>query len=83
MIQATSREAFLSVLESLPERQAEVLLTLSRIEPACSLDISDESGIPPNVVTPRVLELRKAGKVVESHRAKSRTGRTSIFWRVA
>jgi predicted ArsR family transcriptional regulator len=82
-MQATSLEAFESIRDSLPERQAEVFAWLRMIQPACSLEISDFSGIPPNVVTPRMLELRKAGLVVESHRAKCRTGRTAIYWRLA
>lgn len=79
-IQETSREAYHAA--DTATRRGQVLEALRALQPACSLDISDATGIPPNVVTPRVKELRESGAVVESHRAKSRTGRTAIHWRV-
>lgn len=84
-IQETSRAAYSAILRgyALNDRQREVFEALKALEPACNLDIVDATGIPTNVVTPRMLELRKKGRVVESHRDTSRTGRTAIYWKTA
>lgn len=84
-VQETSREAYSAIIRSyaLNDRQREVFDALKALQPACNLDITDATDIPPNVVTPRMLELRKKGRVREAYRAKSRTGRTAIYWEVA
>lgn len=83
-VQETSREAWREIQENLPERQRQVLETLRRIQPAANYDVAQASGFPPNVVTPRMLELRTAGLVIESHRERHPdTGRKAIYWKVA
>lgn len=45
--------------------------------------ISDHTKIPINVVTPRVNELRKLGKLIEAKKERdSATNRLTIFWKL-
>ena len=81
-MQETSLLAYRSL--NIPERQRQVYDALVKAGTACSKDLSDSTGIPPNVVTPRVLELRELGVVVQSHKAVNpSTNRTSIYWKAA
>lgn len=83
MIQDTSREAYRAIQPKLGDRQRQVLDALWP-NPRCSYELCALTGLPNNVVTPRIYELRKMGLVVESHRAVNpATNRTSIYWMVA
>lgn len=63
------------------KRQGEVLRALERIEPATNRMVSERSGVPINVVTPRMGELVRKGLVVEAYRNFDTNGRRAIFWR--
>ena len=77
----TSILAYYSVLESLGERQMEVLKAIDKIAPCSDLDISEYLGKPINTITPRRNELVYMGMVKESYTDISKqTGRRVIFW---
>lgn len=82
-LQQTSLLAFDSIQQYLGERQRQVYLALMSLGEATNTMISKASGLPINVVTPRVNELRKLGRVIESKKDPCRiTGRMAIYWRV-
>lgn len=65
------------------ERQRQCLEALEELEVACNRQISTRSGLPINVVTPRMNELQKLGRVVWHGRDKDPvTGMTVNYWRV-
>lgn len=45
--------------------------------------IADLTGLNPNTARPRRLELEKAGRIVASGTAKTRSGRKAVTWRAA
>lgn len=63
------------------KRQREVLDALREIFPATNRMISEYSGIPINVVTPRCGELVKKGLVVSAYTAVDMYGHKAIFWK--
>jgi DNA-binding MarR family transcriptional regulator len=63
------------------KRQHDVLSALREIEPATNRMVSEHSGIPINVVTPRCGELVRKGLVAEAYVNFDATGRRAIFWR--
>lgn len=65
------------------KRQREVLDALREIAPAPNRLISDHSGIPINVVTPRIGELAKKGLVTEAFTAVDIYGHRTIHWKPA
>jgi len=78
----TSLLAFHSLdKEKINKRQQDVLDALRKIQPATNRAVSLNSGIPINVVTPRMGELVQKGLVYEAYTAFDRTGRRAIFWR--
>ena len=82
-MQQTSILAFHSLdPNKLNERQQQVLEALEEIQPATNRMIAQKSRIPINVVTPRIGELRKKGKVEADHTGIDATGRSAIYWKV-
>lgn len=92
MIQQTSQ---LSLLETIAEgkinkRQQQILDCFNEIENIYGAkillnnrQISDRTKIPINVVTPRVNELRKLGKLIEAKKERDpATNRLTIFWKL-
>lgn len=67
--------------EQISKRQRDVLDALRKIQPATNRMVSERSGIPINVVTPRMFELVRKGAVKEAYRNVDQTGRKAIFWR--
>lgn len=80
MIQSTSREAYETVKPTLNKRQQLVLDYIKENHPCCNLDIAEGMLIPINAITPRVLELRGKGLIVEAFKDVSSSGRKAIFW---
>lgn len=77
----TSILAFRS-LNNINERQRQVYNALEEICPASNRQVSEQSHLPINTVTPRMGELVEAGRVVEAYRDRDdKTGRTVIFWK--
>jgi len=80
-LRTTSLLAYAEALSKINKRQLECLLTLDKLGEANNLMISKESGIPINVVTPRMGELRKKGLIKESKiDVCKETGRKTIFF---
>ncbi len=79
----TSLEAFWAIKPAhLSNRQQQVLETLRRLGSACNRQISAQSGLPINVVTPRCNELVRKGLIEQDHIKMDITGRRAIFWKV-
>lgn len=82
-MQQTSILAYHSLSSvKLNERQQQVLECLEEIQPATNRMIAQKSGIPINVVTPRMGELRKKSKVEAQFVGIDVTGRSAIYWKV-
>lgn len=81
-MQTTSLEAYKSLTSAkLNERQKQVLEALEEIAPATNRMISEHSGIPINVVTPRMGELAGKGKIEQAYVGVDVSGRKAIYWR--
>lgn len=81
MIQQTSLLAYLGeVRPKLNNSQQMVLEVLEQIYPANNKQIARHIGWSINSVTPRVLELRKAGRVQVVKIDKDESGRSSMFY---
>jgi predicted ArsR family transcriptional regulator len=82
----TSLKAYYDIKASgkLGRRQYQVLENLRYLKEATNTEVSVEARLPINQVTPRMLELRKSGLVVQASQRKCGiTGRTAKTWRVA
>lgn len=80
----TSLQAYWSLTNlQISKRQREVLHALNAIAPACNRQVSEYSGIPINVVTPRMNELVKKKIVVEAYQGFDITGKRVMFWELA
>jgi hypothetical protein len=79
----TSLQAYWSLeQEKINERQRQVLEALEEIAPANNRQVAFHSGIPINVVTPRMGELLKKHRIEQAYIGHdSATGRRAIFWR--
>lgn len=81
MIQETSREARAKVSPHIGRAQREILSFISTRVNATNREIAKGLGWEINRVTPRVLELRAMGRVIEAGRRNDmETGRRSIAW---
>lgn len=81
-MQTTSIEAYRSLTTvKLNERQQQVLEALEEISPATNRMISVHSGIPINVVTPRMGELASKLKVEQAYVGEDVSGRKAIYWK--
>jgi DNA-binding MarR family transcriptional regulator len=74
----TSREAYESVC--INDRQAEVLAAVEKLGPCSDLEISIETGLPINSITPRRGELVEAGLLVRAGEKRGATGRRCYLW---
>lgn len=85
MIQQTSLDSYWQLDDNtLGQRQAQVLEAIAIIEPANNRQIAEKANLPINVVTPRVVELRELGKIVEAFKATDEaTNRRTIYWRLS
>ena len=83
-MRATSLIAFSQIVESLGDRQMQVLKCIKEIGQPCSnLQISKYLHLPINSITPRVLELRKKGIVMMDRVGDCEfTGRKVIYWKI-
>lgn len=80
-MQQTSIFAYHSLdKKQIGKRQQQVLDALKEIQPATNRAISEHSGIPINVVTPRMGELVRKRLVNEAYTDFDTTGRRAIFW---
>lgn len=80
-MQQTSLLAYSLVSPKINRNQKLVLEALEEIAPACNKQIAEHMKWPINSVTPRVLELRHKGKVVQAYISKDLSGRRAIFWK--
>jgi DNA-binding Lrp family transcriptional regulator len=70
--------------KQLSKRKIQVLDGLRKLGTGTNRMISEASGVPINVVTPRMGEMVVEGVIEEDHRdVDPGTGRKAIFWRVA
>lgn len=65
----------------LNERQKLVLEALEEIQPATNKQLASHLGWAINTVTPRCLELRNKGMVVEAYVGFDAGGRQASYWR--
>lgn len=81
MIRDTSREAYASVAPHIGQKQAVVLGVIRSGNGMTNAEIAQALHLPINCVTPRCLELRKMGLVIEMGKRSCRvTGRTAYVW---
>jgi len=81
-LRTTSLLAFAKALENISTRQKQCLIILEELNEANNKMISESSGIPINVVTPRMNELKKKGLIQEIKLdVCPYTGRKTIFYR--
>lgn len=81
-LQQTSLEAWNNIQHGMGQRQLQVYLALKEMKEATNAMLSQRLQLPINCITPRTLELRQIGLVIESYRDKCPvTGRSAIFWR--
>lgn len=66
----------------LSKRKKQVRDGLRKIQPATNRMVAQYTGIPINVVTPRMGELFRDSLVEVDHKGLDVTGRQAIFWRV-
>jgi len=81
-VQYTSLLAYMDVLQDLGDKQRQVFKALCNIQPASNRQIALYLGWSINRVTPRVLELRKLGKVTDWGFI-SECGRRVFAWKIA
>ena len=82
-VQVTSIISYYEVLNTLGDRQKEVLLALKHLKIANNLMISNYLNLPINSITPRMNELRKKGIVIFHHTAACPiTKRASKFYTI-
>jgi predicted ArsR family transcriptional regulator len=79
----TSLEAYLLVKKDLSKRQTQVLEAVKRRQPCNYLTLCTELGLYPNSVTPRLGELVKKEKIVESYVKAGPTGKRMTYYRVS
>lgn len=83
MYSDTSAAGFAAVQKSLGRRQQEILRVFRASGAWSNRQISSITGIPINAVTPRVLELRQAGKLVHAgYTVDTLSGITVKTWKV-
>lgn len=82
MITQTSLIAYLDVKTKLGPRHVSVVQALQELGNANNRMLAAQLGWEINRVTPRVLELRQKGKVVQAYIDQDITGRSTIFWKL-
>jgi len=87
MIQQTSQLSLLDTIKEgkINKRQQQIIDFLSATKGYHNNnEIAHFTGLPINVVCPRVLELRKLGKIIEHKKMKDNvTNRLTIYWQLA
>jgi len=84
MIQDTSRWAYALATQNLNQKQKAVIDALRFFRNATNAEVAQHLGWEINRVTPRVLELRKLGKIIDTGRRTCKvTGNTAHAWRSA
>ena len=82
-MQQTSLLAYSQLQPELGERQRLVLEALRKLKEANNLMVSKSLGLAINQITPRMLELRKLGLVVQSYTYPCPyTNKLTRFWRI-
>lgn len=77
----TSLLAYTDIKEELGARQKAILDVITYLGSCTNSEISKFSGLPINVVTPRVFELREKGCVIlNCKRECKQTGRLAMAW---
>lgn len=82
MIQQTSLLAFYSLGAKLGKRQQQVFDAVCELGSASNEMIQKQTGLPINVVTPRVKELRDKGYLGLERIGKSSAGRPVMYWSI-
>lgn len=76
-------KSFGEILDHLGNRQREVYNIIKNYGPLCSEDVAEILEVFPHQVTPRILELRKAGIVEFAGETTSNTSkRTVSLWKI-
>lgn len=87
MIQQTSQLSLLDTIKEnkINKRQQQILDFLNATKGYHNNnEIAHFTGLPINVVCPRVLELRKLGRIIEHKKDRDpQTNRLTIYWRLA
>jgi len=82
-VSATSLRAYKEIYDKLGDKQKEVYQMLKNLDSANNAILSRKLNWAINRVTPRVLELREAGLVIQdSIRPCPITGKLTCFWRI-
>src|ERR1700694_832537 len=82
MIQDTSLFAYAIATKDLGKKQKEVLDALRYFPDATNAELAQKLGWPVNRITPRALELRGMGLVMEAGRRRCKvTGSTAHAWK--
>jgi hypothetical protein len=81
-MQDTSLMSWVELQPALGERQAAVHTELGRLKRATNKDLAEALGWPINCVTPRVLELRKMGLVMDDGEATQANNRRAKVWKI-
>ena len=79
-MQQTSIEAYQIAKKNLSRTQAQVLEAIEEQGEITNKQLARHLGWEINSITPRVLELRNKGKVVECYKGEDISGRTAIYW---
>jgi hypothetical protein len=78
----TSKAAADSVKESAGTLREQVYDCIVQWGPICDEVISAMTGIPPNTVRPRRVELLRAGRIKAWGKTRTRSGRSAVAWGV-
>lgn len=82
-VQETSKEAYQSILEHLGPKQQMLYDAFKEHGAHTNLEMAYQLHWPINRITPRCLELRDRGLIVEVERRPCRkSGRTAIVWSI-
>jgi len=83
MVRDTSTQAYRDIKPKLRKWQSAVLDVIVYLENPTNTEISDYTGFPINIITPRTNELVKKGFVYKAEKKKcSITGKMAFTWRV-
>lgn len=81
MVRDTSLQAWQEIQPKLPQRQQTVYNSIKKHSDCTDLEISKDTGLPINCVTPRRGELEAKG-LIESSGVKMQKGRPAHTWKV-
>ena len=75
----TKRLAYNAIIPELPPRRKEVYEALQKLGRATAKQIAAKLEVPINEITPRILELRKAGLVIKDGETKDGRFLNSVY----